>query len=571
MHVDAQKKASWAMYFESETAQGKINCLEQLGIQYFKERKNRQGDSCYAIAVNCLKKNTLQKCLSQLASSYLLFGIGGKCEDLSNEVFEKASKSSDKEFTSLAYLIKYRVLNETNPSSDSLPKILERINYYGSLTENYKIKSLALLDNSIALSITGDKILAYESCLDAIHLAKKNKDFDLEYKARIDLTSLLNRLNYIDLEEKELQNLSSILTTFKPIDSVRLMEVETRIIISKLNNGNGDLILERLGFCIEYGLRNNSTQLLKDLNLFLRNSCILRNRLDLLKEFYTRKYPILLSNLKVDDSLSFYRVKGLLMEVDHKKDSADYYFENLNNLVKQANKSDAYKCNHYGTYGQYLKRQNRIEEAAASFNLQFEFAKKSQYLPWIISSSKNLASIYEIQNDYQNGLKYAQLHNHYRDSLDENLKADELLKLNIDDEARKRALQEKQDGDELTRNHQIQNSAIVLLLLLSALLLFLFSSASVPIWLLKAFGYIFFIFFFEFIILLVDQKLHHFFHGAPLPIIGIKIVLIAILLPLHHKAEHKIIQYLRENEIFKPKIWWQQFVAYVRSLLPNNE
>lgn len=80
--------------------------------------------------------------------------------------------------------------------------------------------------------------------------------------------------------------------------------------------------------------------------------------------------------------------------------------------------------------------------------------------------------------------------------------------------------------------------AIALLIPIFFMILILISYSKIPKYPIRFFGYINVIFLFEFIILLADHKIHHLTHGAPLAIISIKIVLIAVLLPIHHGFEH---------------------------------
>ena len=67
-------------------------------------------------------------------------------------------------------------------------------------------------------------------------------------------------------------------------------------------------------------------------------------------------------------------------------------------------------------------------------------------------------------------------------------------------------------------------------------------------WFIRSLGFISFILLFEFIILIIDGQLHAITHGEPLPLLLIKIVLIALLLPFHHWLEHKVIKYLVRHE-----------------------
>ena len=69
----------------------------------------------------------------------------------------------------------------------------------------------------------------------------------------------------------------------------------------------------------------------------------------------------------------------------------------------------------------------------------------------------------------------------------------------------------------------------------------------------KILGYIFFISLFEFIVLIIDTFLHTITHGEPLKIWLIKIVLIAMLVPLQHGLEHRLIKFLESKRLLKAR------------------
>jgi hypothetical protein len=80
----------------------------------------------------------------------------------------------------------------------------------------------------------------------------------------------------------------------------------------------------------------------------------------------------------------------------------------------------------------------------------------------------------------------------------------------------------------------------------------------------KILGYIFFISLFEFIVLVIDTFLHRITHGEPLKIWLIKIVLIAMLVPLQHGLEHRLIKFLESRRLLKARTafsfqkWWKK-------------
>ena len=103
------------------------------------------------------------------------------------------------------------------------------------------------------------------------------------------------------------------------------------------------------------------------------------------------------------------------------------------------------------------------------------------------------------------------------------------------------------------RKHNIQYTAIMIggmILLISLLVLGFFNT---PRWVIRLLGFVSFIFLFEFIILILDSKLHDWFHGAPLPILAIKVLIACMLVPLHHFIERKVIHFLQSKKLHRLK------------------
>jgi hypothetical protein len=75
---------------------------------------------------------------------------------------------------------------------------------------------------------------------------------------------------------------------------------------------------------------------------------------------------------------------------------------------------------------------------------------------------------------------------------------------------------------------------------------------AVPASVIRGLGFLSFIFLFEFIILLTDRQISELTHDEPWKVLLIKIALAAILLPLHHWSEHKVIHFLSNRKRLKP-------------------
>ncbi len=81
------------------------------------------------------------------------------------------------------------------------------------------------------------------------------------------------------------------------------------------------------------------------------------------------------------------------------------------------------------------------------------------------------------------------------------------------------------------------------------LLMIMIGMFKVSTTIIRLMGFLSLLFFFEFIILLLDTWIHHLTHGEPWKIWLIKIGIISLLLPLHHFLEHKLIHYLLSRHL----------------------
>jgi hypothetical protein len=112
-------------------------------------------------------------------------------------------------------------------------------------------------------------------------------------------------------------------------------------------------------------------------------------------------------------------------------------------------------------------------------------------------------------------------------------------------------------AEALRKKHNLQYMGISAAIIALFIALAAMGRLKVKPMLIRGLGFLSFILLFEFIILLIDKPIHEITHGEPLPVLMIKIVIIAVLLPLHHWLEHKVIHYLmshRENKKNIPEI-----------------
>ncbi|HNB61905.1 MAG TPA: hypothetical protein PLC60_04875, partial [Saprospiraceae bacterium] len=112
-------------------------------------------------------------------------------------------------------------------------------------------------------------------------------------------------------------------------------------------------------------------------------------------------------------------------------------------------------------------------------------------------------------------------------------------------------LKHQKAAEELNRKQVIQLQIVALFILLVFMSLLVMANLKLPGWWLRSMGYISIIILFEFIILMVDRRLHDMLHGSVIKLLVIKVILISWILPLHHWAEKKIVAFLLQKDRFR--------------------
>lgn len=187
------------------------------------------------------------------------------------------------------------------------------------------------------------------------------------------------------------------------------------------------------------------------------------------------------------------------------------------------------------------------------------------YYEFMLEASDKLESIFVGVGDYTNAYKYGNINRNIADSLSNMVKKEELQLLEIENEEVLREQRTVKAEEETRRRNNIQYTAITILIATAFLLLLILGGFNVHASLIRMVGFICFIFFFEFLILLFDTWIHHLTHGEPWKILAIKILLMAGLVPLHHMIEKRVTHYLINNKFNWKQNRWFNFKKPVQA------
>ena len=423
------------------------------------------------------------------------------------------------------------------------------LSYAASSSDN-KIKTKAYLISAIAARYNQQVKQAWQNLLNAQnHIAKlkQSEQVELQNQYYQELTQFHLSINNNKkaLETKQ-QQMKHILEQ-TPVDSIKYMW-SLFDLSSMLASGENDIRIDHhIKKLLNFTDRNGVKSLNHYVNALNRNYLI--NNFQL-KDFYNQ-FSSEYSDKNYNINSSEYCLgNALFCEYKQHIDSAKIFYQAALKSAEQSN-NDYRLANYYRLYGEFLMRNGLESEAYEAFQRSLALAQKKNYSPYIVAVLDPLDSLAQNFNDYKSAYTYADLKNKTSaaiadEQIKENLLLMELENDRVQNEYLVQAAEEK-----AAKKHNLQYLTIAVGLITLFLLFVLLSSMTVPAWLIEMFGFFSILFIFEFVILILDHKIHHWAHGEPIKIFLVKIIILSVLFPLHHVIEHGVITYMKKNKLIK--------------------
>lgn len=265
---------------------------------------------------------------------------------------------------------------------------------------------------------------------------------------------------------------------------------------------------------------------------------------------YAKGMTYLQSHREVVDILNefgfgFYvhQIYGMAYSEQGKNDSALYYFHLAEpDIVGKSIPETQYDF--YSAFGEFYVRQKNYPAAIDCYNKAFARASGAGQLEWEAESTDTLEGLYQKAGDYKNALVCTIRSAAERDSIRTQGRATDLMKLEVENDSRRRERQAREEELRIEHRHNVQYMGLTVGLVTLFIFLVMLGRFSVSLSVIRALGFLSFIFLFEFIILLADRPIQVVTGDEPWKILLIKIALGAGLVPLHHWLEHRVIHYL---------------------------
>ena len=415
-------------------------------------------------------------------------------------------------------------------------------------TENTGLKAESYLYIGQCLEGKNQKIDAFRNYLNAVSLSERIRDQKLQIKCYSLLSNFYNFSKLYDKATHYKLLQQNLIKSTTPIDSTALMWTEYDLQVIDINSNNNQLYESSMQGILDFAIRHGHKRMLNYEIALIRTHFIEANKISQLRDLYYKKFPRELNDLALGNPALYFRLKAFFCEEEQKTDSALIYFNKAENFL-QSDPNVILQSNFYHRFGQFLLRHGLKEKAVEKFSKSLELAQSAFYIDYMQGAAKHLEEIYAEEGDFKNAYRFSVMNKVLSDSLNNMSKKDQLLIMEIDHETKQQELLAEQDKQTRSRRHYLQYTAITIGILSVFVILIMLGSMKVPEWIIRMLGFFSFIFLFEFIILLADRKIEVITHGEPWKVLLIKIFLIAILLPLHHEIEKRVITYLLNHKL----------------------
>ncbi|MBC7875426.1 MAG: hypothetical protein H7Y01_15605 [Ferruginibacter sp.] len=229
-----------------------------------------------------------------------------------------------------------------------------------------------------------------------------------------------------------------------------------------------------------------------------------------------------------------------------KYDSARIYFNKAIPYFEKST-SEHNKINFYKQLATFYKKAGENSKATEYYLKVKEIGERLGLLEEAQVAVAQLDSLYTKNGNAQLANQFNRLYFQYKDSIEKLNKEKEITQVEATDEQHRQERLEKEREEIRRRRNNIQYMGItigIVLLFISLVVLGMFKVSSTTI---KMIGFFAFIMFFEFIFLIFKKNIYSITHGEPWKDLLFMIGLAALLLPLHHWLEEKVIHYLTSH------------------------
>lgn len=227
-------------------------------------------------------------------------------------------------------------------------------------------------------------------------------------------------------------------------------------------------------------------------------------------------------------------------------DSARTYLEKAKPMFENSTNENN-KVGFYGQLAGFYRKSGDKKNAIIYYLKVKEISEKNGLLENVKKASQYLDTLYRQTGDLTAAGIYNAFYYQYKDSIETLKREKELTQVEAADEQQRQARSAAELAEKKRQRNNIQYLAItigIVALFIGLVILGMFKVSATTI---KMIGFFAFLMFFEFIFLIFKKNIYSITNGEPWKDLLFMIGLAALLLPLHHWLEHKVIHYLTSH------------------------
>lgn len=232
----------------------------------------------------------------------------------------------------------------------------------------------------------------------------------------------------------------------------------------------------------------------------------------------------------------YYRKKGNF------DSSATNYRTAINILTE--NNDDFLLCETTLGFAKLFKQNNQLDSARHYAAESINIAKRGSFLSNELDAAEFLKNYYKEEKNIDSAFAYYSIVQTLNDSINSKTKVRDLQILSINEQTRQLQLEEDKRIAAKERSQQLQMLFIALFIPAFFVLTLLLSRVRIPIRVIKVLGILSLLIFFEFLTLLLHPTVKEITHHTPVLEMLIFVAIASILIPLHHRIEHWLIEKL---------------------------
>lgn len=227
-------------------------------------------------------------------------------------------------------------------------------------------------------------------------------------------------------------------------------------------------------------------------------------------------------------------------------DSARIYLNKARPMFENSTNGNS-QVGFYGQLASFYRKSGDKKNAIDYYLKVKEISEKNGLLENVKKASQYLDTLYTETGNITLAGKYNAVYYQYKDSIETLKREKELTQLEADDEEMRQEKLAKEAEEIKKRRNNIQYLGIVIGIIALFVALVVLGMFKVSAGVIKAIGFFVFIMLFEFVFLIFKKTIYSYTHGEPLRDLAFMIALAALLVPLHHWLEHKVLHYLTSH------------------------